>query len=108
MRKLFTQKEVIKAAEMLGIKPFTRGNIWYWERQGVFPEPYSQLKGGVAWYKRDKVIVGLINVSNRLIKAGKLYKSDSRTWIDINDLLNIVAKDHPDITKQLSKLKKIK
>ena len=107
MRKLFTQKEVIKAAEMLGIIPFTRGKIWYWEKAGVFPEPYSQIKGGVAWYKREKVILGLLNVSIRLIKAQKRDKDDNFTWDDVNNVLEIVAKDHPGITEELSKMSKV-
>ena len=107
MRKLFTQKEVIRAAELLGIKPFTRQKVWYWAKQGVFPEPYSQVKGSVAWYKREDVILGLLNISIRMIKAGNLNKDDNLAWEDINNVLEIVAKNHPDITKQLSKLNKV-
>ena len=108
MRQLFTQREVIKTAELLGIKSFTRGNIWYWAREGVFPKPYSQIKGGVAWYQREKVILGFLNVSIRLIKAGKRDKDDNLTYENVNTLLDIVAKDHPDITKELFRLKKVK
>lgn len=108
MRKLFSQQEVIKAAKLLGIQPFTRGNIWYWVKAGVFPKPYSQIKGGIAWYRREDVILGLMNVSIRLIKAGKLKQENDRTWNDISRLLDIVAKDHPDITKELNRLKKVK
>ena len=107
MRKLFTQKEVIKTAEMLGMKPFTRGNIWYWVRQGIFPEPYSQIRGGVAWYRRDDVIMGLLNVLSRLIKSGKISEEDVTTWGDVERLLDLVAKDHPDITEELSKLREV-
>jgi len=105
MRKLFSQREVIRTAELLGIKPFTRGNIWYWEREGVFPEPYSHIRGGIAWYKREKIILGFLNILIRMIKAGKLKKEDNTTWEDIDRLLDIVAKEHPEITKELSRLK---
>ena len=106
MRNLFTQKEAIRAAEMFGIKPFTRGNIWYWVSKGVFPKPYSQIKGGIAWYRREDLILGLINVSNRLIAAGKRDEKDVLTYEDVDNTLDIVAQDHSDITKELFKMGK--
>lgn len=104
MRKLFTQQEVIRAAELLGIKPFTRQKIWYWEKQGVFPKPYSQLRGSIAWYRRENVILGLLNISIRLVKAKKLDQDNNLVWEDVDNVLEIVAKSHPKVTRELSKL----
>ena len=106
MRKLFTQKEVIKVALLLGIKSFTRGNIWYWEKARVFSKPYSAIAGGVAWYKRQDVILSLMNVQSRLVASKKFKQEDMSSWEDIQRILDIVASEGSQVTKQLKQLKK--
>ena len=107
MRKLFTQSEITKAAKLIGISPFTRGNMWYWMKAGVFPKPYSSIKGKYSWYKRNDIILGLINVYSRLIVARKIDEKLAPSWKDMEKVMDLVAKDSPEITDELSKLSKI-
>jgi hypothetical protein len=66
MRKLWTQREVIEMAKILGFKNFDRRSLAYWEKQGIFPQPHAQLKNVLVLYENDFVEVGLVDISRRL------------------------------------------
>jgi len=66
MRKLWTQREVIEMAKLLGFKNFDRRSIGYWSRMGVFPSPVAELRNVLVLYDGEDVEIGLMDISKRM------------------------------------------
>ncbi len=66
MRRLWTQREVIEMAKLLGFKNFDRRALFYWQKHGIFPEPVAQLKNVLVLYDDDLIDVGLVDIARRV------------------------------------------
>jgi len=74
-RKYWLPREVYDIANYIGLgnkhRRFDRRDLWYWEKQGVFPEPElkeGDTKDSMVWYANDQVDCGLIDIGRRLGK----------------------------------------
>ena len=76
MRKLWTQREVIEMADILGLKNFDRKSIAYYTSTGVFPVPKAELKNVLVLYDDEEIEVGLVDVARRMRNPIKISYDD--------------------------------
>jgi hypothetical protein len=76
MRNLWTQREVIEMANILGLKNFDRKAIAYYTSMKVFPEPRAELKNVLVMYDDEEIEVGLVDVARRMRTPVKITYDD--------------------------------
>lgn len=91
-RKLWTQREVIEMADILGLKNFDRKSIAYYTRMGVFPEPRAELKNVLVLYDDEEIEVGLVDVARRMRTPVKITYDDIK-WAKSEVLKSNKAKN---------------
>ena len=101
MRNLWTQREVIEMADLLGFKNFDRRALHYWEKQGIFPKAHAQLKNVLVLYQDDLVDVGLVDISRRVKQPMAITYDDVR-WAKTKVLESNKAKN---VTMLIRKIK---
>ena len=101
MRNLWTQREVLEMADLLGFKNFDRRALAYWEKKGIFPKAHAQLKNVLVFYQDDLVDVGLVDISRRVKQPMAITYDDVR-WAKTKVLESNKAKN---VTMLIRKIK---